>query len=267
MSSFLVNKSLVQLKKEPFCESETVDEVIYGMSVTVIGTLCNGWLLVRTFYGYEGYVKSGCLIEDKEPGHRREWVLGSYMDVLEKPDIKSRCMATLVRGSIVKVLIRESNGYTEILLNDGRIGYIKSSGLLKMYMGWVRSDEKRIRKDLVQTALSYLGTQYRWGGKSPMGIDCSGLCSMAYMLNGINIWRDAKLHKAYPVKEIEPACMKPGDLLYFPGHMAMYIGEQCYVHSSNQMGSDGVVLNSLNPEADNYRKDLASNILFAGSVF
>ena len=38
-----------------------------------------------------------------------------------------------------------------------------------------------------------------------------------------------------------------GDLLYFPGHIAMYIGDGKYIHSTGKAGSGGVVINSLNP--------------------
>ena len=47
--------------------------------------------------------------------------------------------------------------------------------------------------------MMYMGTHYRWGSKSPRGIDCSGMVSMAYMLCGIFIHRDAKLLEGYPL--------------------------------------------------------------------
>ena len=93
-------------------------------------------------------------------------------------------------------------------------------------------DEEKFRENVVKTAKLYLGTQYRWAGKTPQGIDCSGLCSMAYMLNGVYIYRDASIEEQYPVKEIVSAeewsedpmkalsKLKPGDLIYFKGHIA-----------------------------------------------
>ena len=43
-------------------------------------------------------------------------------------------------------------------------------------------NEQEFRDSIIKTALSYLGTSYRWGGKTTLGIDCSGLCQMAYLL-------------------------------------------------------------------------------------
>ena len=87
------------------------------------------------------------------------------------------------------------------------------------------------------------------------------------MLNGVYIYRDARLMPGFPVRQIPYDNIKEGDLLYFPGHIAMYIGEGDYIHSTARPGSDGVVINSLNPAADNYRCDLAESIYAAGSVF
>lgn len=87
------------------------------------------------------------------------------------------------------------------------------------------------------------------------------------MLNGVYIYRDARLMPEFPVRQISYDNIKEGDLLYFPGHVAMYIGNGEYIHSTARPGSDGVVINSLNPAADNYRRDLAESIYAAGSVF
>lgn len=128
-------------------------------------------------------------------------------------------------------------------------------------------EEKRFREAVVETAKTYLGTQYRWGGRSTAGIDCSGLTSVSYMLNGILIFRDAKIVEGYPVHEIHKADRKPGDLLYFPGHIAMYVGEGRYLHSTGKVGSGGVVYNSLDPNSAEYRKDLADSLYAVGSIF
>ena len=70
---------------------------------------------------------------------------------------------------------------------------------------------------------SYLGAQYRWGGKTPLGIDCSGIVSMAYLLNGVTIYRAAAIKSGFALHEISLEAAKPGDLLFFPGHVAMYL--------------------------------------------
>ena len=113
----------------------------------------------------------------------------------------------------------------------------------------------------------YQGTHYRWGGKSPLGIDCSGLASMAYMLCGILIYRDANIVEGFPIREIDRARMKPGDLLFFPGHVAMYMGDGRYCHSTGRSGDDGFTINSLDPDAADFRPDLAAKLSAVGSYF
>ena len=114
---------------------------------------------------------------------------------------------------------------------------------------------------------SYLGTQYRWAGKSPAGIDCSGLTFMCYLMNGILIYRDAEIKEGYPVHKISIEQMQPADLLYFPNHVAMYIGDGMYIHATGNERSFGCVINSLLKEEFHYRKDLAEHILAVGSVW
>lgn len=131
----------------------------------------------------------------------------------------------------------------------------------------VITDEEAFREAVTRTARTYLGVQYRWGGKSPAGIDCSGLTSMSYMLNGILTFRDAKIVEGFPVHEIPVSEIKKGDLLYFPGHIAMYLGDGRYIHSTGKLGSGGVVINSLRPQDPDYREDLVKCLYAAGSIF
>ncbi len=49
----------------------------------------------------------------------------------------------------------------------------------------------QVNNDLIKIAIKYINSPYLWGGKSPLGIDCSGFTQMVYKINGINIKRDA----------------------------------------------------------------------------
>ena len=127
--------------------------------------------------------------------------------------------------------------------------------------------EEAFRESIVQTAYSYLGTQYRWGGKTACGIDCSGLAFMSYFRNGILIWRDAAIKEGYPVHEIPIEQAKPGDLLFFPGHVAIYLGNGKIIHATGHPESSCVTVNSLREGEVGYREDLKNSLCAAGSIF
>ncbi len=90
---------------------------------------------------------------------------------------------------------------------------------------------------------------------------------MSYLENGVLIWRDAALRPGYPVQPISRRALRPGDLIYFPGHVAMYIGNQHYIHATGYEKTPYVTINSLNPADADYRADLAEKITGYGSVF
>lgn len=247
-----------------------VDEVLLGMTADVLEE-AGARVCLRTHYGYEGWAERAHLVPDGEGGwaaRPKVTVSRGVCDVLAEADIRSEVLLSPVRGSLLSPVGRaDGEGWQEVALPGGRRGYLKHGFLGRHYAAPPDLGETALRGRLVRAAQSYLGTPYRWGGKSPMGMDCSGLVSMAYLLNGILIWRDAALHPDYPVRPIPLREAGPGDLLYFPGHVAMYLGAGAYLHATARDGSDGVVRNSLDPKAPDYRADLAEQIGGVGSIF
>ena len=273
MKYALVKSPIAPLYLRPQSPCELSDEALCGWRVEILEGLPGGWCKVKTHYSYTGYLHRDRLELAED---RPDWwaalpkrvVTRSTADILDAPKVQGACVETLTRGAWVSPAGQaDQNGWVPVILCDGRSGYTKQGFLGEVLTGWDPAKEAELRENIVQTALSYLGTQYRWGGRTPLGLDCSGLCSQAYLMNGVIIHRDAHIDPAFCMKPIPRERLERGDLIFFKGHVAMYLGEERFVHSTGKDGSDGVVINSLDPAAPDYREDLAKGILEMGSIF
>lgn len=231
---------------------------------------------------------------------------GRATDVLTLPKVQGVRLAELERGAVLRRLpdpeAEAHTGWAKVGLVDGPSGYVRDVALEPVRFSmtavftqeagrtfdealakaegckpeelvpraidrWFGGSEETFRNALAEQAKKYLGTEYRWGGKSGRGIDCSGLVSSAYMQCGVLIYRDAKLVEGWPMHKIPLEQAKRGDALYFPGHIALYLGEGRYIHSTGAARSGGVVLNSLDPADPLYREDLVKSLYAVGSLF
>lgn len=83
---------------------------------------------------------------------------------------------------------------------------------------------------IVAAAYSQLGVPYVWGGSTPgKGLDCSGLTQYCYRQAGIRISHYTEDQKS-ELRQIPISQAKPGDILYRYGHVAIYIGDDMYIH-------------------------------------
>lgn len=92
---------------------------------------------------------------------------------------------------------------------------------------------------IIQTAYTYLGVPYVWGGTGRGGIDCSGLVLRAYGAHGVNLPRTAR--EQIGVGQVVPLNqLQPGDRIYFSSggsyidHTGMYIGDGKFIHASGR---------------------------------
>ncbi len=269
MNRGIVVSSFAPIMKEPDEYSQCVDEVLHGMIVNVVRAF-GDWLEIITDYYYKGFLHKKYLLLNEEAldfweSNKLHFINHYSADVLSKPVVQANIIINLTLGCFVIKTEEVYDGYTKIILPGGTFGYIRNVYLNKPIDKELYMDERVFRERVVETARSYLTTQYRWGGKTPLGIDCSGLCFMAYYLNGVVIFRDSEINSALPIKKIPLSSIKFGDLLYFPGHVAMYIGSGKIIHSS--IANNGVFINSIIEHDADYNAKLAKTIKYAGSIF
>jgi cell wall-associated NlpC family hydrolase len=95
-----------------------------------------------------------------------------------------------------------------------------------------------LRDDLVETAESFIGLPYRWGGSSPKyGFDCSGLTMAVYQLNGLKLPRSSREQYGTGIPVKKPR-LKKGDLVFFStlkskriSHVGIYKGGKKFIHA------------------------------------
>lgn len=277
----IVNSPICPLMSQPRHDCELADEALFGMALEVLEQTTPGYWKVRTHYRYEGYAPVNALVisdrsaQEWEALPKKVVLHKNTCDVMAAPKVQSWPIVTLPMGAVVAVTeppetdpeTGEPTGWQLVSLPDGAEGYVRSSWLDTYYDKPIDLPEPQLRQRLVDTAKLFARTHYRWGGKTPLGVDCSGLVSMSYLLNGIVIWRDASIKEGFPIHAIDLKDAKAGDLLFFPGHVAMYLGDGRYIHSTGKAGSDGVTFNSLDPAAPDYRADLREKLNGVGSYF
>ena len=210
-------RGTVPMREAPAPGARQVSELLFGEDFVVLDE-ADGWVWGQCVDDdYVGYAAADAFrAEPLQPTHK-VGALGAH--VFSEPDLKSRPLDSVSLGSRVAVVER-SGRYARLAdrgwLHDAALAPLDATEL-----------------DFVATALRYLGVPYLWGGRSALGLDCSGLAQVALSQAGIACPRDAYMQEE-AVGEAAPldGPYRRGDLVVFPGHCGLMIDDSDMVHAN-----------------------------------
>jgi cell wall-associated NlpC family hydrolase len=193
-------------------------EALYGEKVTVYeDTKSWSWVQLRND-GYVGYLPSDTLRPVPQDATHRIGALRAL--VFKEPDIKSPVLKGLSFGSMVN-----STGAGKFIkLDDGGFVHLRHT---------VSPNDKAA--DYVSVAERYIGSPYFWGGKTSLGIDCSGLVQVAMTAAGHFCPRDSYMQQAevgLPRDVSDIDSLQRGDLVFWKGHVGIMRDSQRLLHAN-----------------------------------
>lgn len=237
----VVNASALNVRDYPSYEGDIVGKLQNNTMVNVLSE-GDGWLTID-YNGRQCYV-AGEYVNLAQPDRL---VLKTYFDtpIYGKANVNGLFVRNGARFdcSIVDavskgtkfIIYGEENGFFIVQI-DGVERYICTE-----YLDGISEEEYYYEptgaQQVVDVAMQYIGTPYRYGGSSPSGFDCSGFTSYVYRQLGVSLNRTAagQTGNGYEVSKSE---LLPGDLVMFGpysgggiGHVGIYIGDGNMVHS------------------------------------
>jgi len=224
----ICNLSIIAMRAKSTHQAEMINQILFGESFKVLNTRNNFSLVRLSHDDYEGWVCNNQWIKIKEENYTKlqEETLTITVDILDI--IKRESFQSIVIGSI---LPNYKSGYA--ILNEEMYHF---EGLTTQ--GFTE------KKYIIENALLYLNTPYLWGGRSPIGIDCSGFTQIVYRLQGIQLPRDSyqQAKVGITLKSLKES--DPGDLAFFSNqeeqiiHVGIIMKNKKIIHASGKVRID-----------------------------
>jgi cell wall-associated NlpC family hydrolase len=208
---------IAPVRSTPSHDGTQVTEALRGERVTIYETDEEGWAWGQLASdGYVGWLPAAALLAPAASPTHKVAALRTF--VFPGPSIKLPPLDALPLGAQVSIE-REQDSFA--VLASG--GYVPKTHLAAL-------DAKEA--DFVAVAERFVGTPYLWGGKSSLGIDCSGLVQVALAACGIPCPRDSDMQEKALGKAVSLAGLQSGDLIFWKGHVAIARGRNSMIHAN-----------------------------------
>jgi cell wall-associated NlpC family hydrolase len=258
-------RSLLNIRGEAKHASELVTQTLMGRTMRLLKHESNWWKVQLDDDGYIGWAEERSLVRLDEAAYRK-WrnakkvmVTQPTTDVLGAARGDADVVAKLYWTTMLPV-VGTRGSFTQVQLPKGGPAFALDGAVKPV----PAKGTKAALPQIVQAAKRMLGVPYLWGGTSPLMMDCSGLTQQVYRLQGYQLPRDADQQQEALTPVASRTQLRPGDLLFWPGHTGMYIGDGDFIHSSPRNG--GVGINSFNPKHGTYDAWFIENYKGAGRV-
>jgi cell wall-associated NlpC family hydrolase len=210
---------LLSLHREPRFDARLDTQALMGERVRVFD-MQEGWAWLQLESdGYVGYAAQDDLIAAGSAATHRIAVPSTFM--FPAPDIKSQPTVTLTLNATLRVL-RQDERFAH--LANGR--FVVASHLRPV---------SEVEADFVAVAEAYRHVPYLWGGKSVLGLDCSGLVQLSLQAAGRSSPRDSDMQEkelGRPLPKDDLGALQRGDLVFWDGHVGIMSDQRMLLHAN-----------------------------------
>jgi cell wall-associated NlpC family hydrolase len=218
---FEISDAIAPLREKPAADAMLLTQALKGERVTIYDRNGEGfaWGQLNSD-GYVGWLPDRVLAKPLgEPTTHKITALRTF--AFPGPSIKLPPIDTLLMGTTLTVT-RE----------DGAFAVTRAGWYLpRQHVGSI----DHYAEDFVAVAEQFAGTPYLWGGKSSLGIDCSGLVQISLNAAGTGCPRDSDMQQDGLGRELSAAEAKKlqrGDLIFWKGHVAIVRNATTIVHAN-----------------------------------